>query len=618
MKKCICILFAALLLAGCSEDVTESTTAAQTAPPTTIATEPTQIPMQPLYTPDTALQTGTGGAIRAYSLENGQICWIGIMGGQLLAITDDADILVLSGEDAVPVYTAQGSQDLLQPQLRYCATEDSFSYYAAGSNTVICLNSSLKEINRVTLPKDMVGLPVISPANHEIFYCTETQIRAISPADGNERLVKQCAQTLLGVEECLFGGDIFVCAQTESNASETYLYVSAQTGETVYTADQKITYETKNDRYFALCFDGITRQQLFGDRKDAASVKNLDAGNEAAVYVPLLSGNAALTYHWDDQMLCLTKYTLDSGKENAQISVDIPGQPTCFAADGDNIWFLMEDEQTGASQLYMWVCAKSGSTDQEVYTTPMYTGDAPDTEGLSVCQTRAQALNQKFGVNIRIWEDAQKATEGYAVVPEYQVPAINKSLDLIEATLSALPEWFIWDTVEGTDSERLQIHIVRSAGDTEPVVQYWQDADAYILLSAGDDLKQELLQAIGYAVDTHVLGNTAQLDGWNDLNPSKFIYVYDNSTAAQMYSVYLSGEKQAFANAVALRSATDDRAQLWALALSEDAQEIFQKETMQAKLYKLCRGIRYAYGLRNSPEEFPWEQYLSESMAYQK
>ena len=134
MKKLICILFAVLLLAGCSDDVPESTPAIQTTPTTTIATEPTQVAAQPLYLPASDIETATNGAIHGYALAEGQLRWIAAMGEQLLAITDDADIVVLSGEEAIPVCSIQGTQDLLQPELRCCVTADSFSYYAASTN----------------------------------------------------------------------------------------------------------------------------------------------------------------------------------------------------------------------------------------------------------------------------------------------------------------------------------------------------------------------------------------------------------------------------------------------------------------------------------------------------
>ena len=38
-------------------------------------------------------------------------------------------------------------------------------------------------------------------------------------------------------------------------------------------------------------------------------------------------------------------------------------------------------------------------------------------------------------------------------------------------------------------------------------------------------------------------------------------------------------------------------------------------EVMQAKLKRMCQGIREAYGYDRSSETFAWEQYLAESLA---
>ena len=37
---------------------------------------------------------------------------------------------------------------------------------------------------------------------------------------------------------------------------------------------------------------------------------------------------------------------------------------------------------------------------------------------------------------------------------------------------------------------------------------------------------------------------------------------------------------------------------------------------MQKKLITLCKGIRDAFGLKKSPENFLWEQYLNTPLAY--
>jgi hypothetical protein len=41
-------------------------------------------------------------------------------------------------------------------------------------------------------------------------------------------------------------------------------------------------------------------------------------------------------------------------------------------------------------------------------------------------------------------------------------------------------------------------------------------------------------------------------------------------------------------------------------------EEMFRPRIMQEKLLMLCRGIRQAYGLKEHPEPFIWEQYLTE------
>jgi hypothetical protein len=61
-----------------------------------------------------------------------------------------------------------------------------------------------------------------------------------------------------------------------------------------------------------------------------------------------------------------------------------------------------------------------------------------------------------------------------------------------------------------------------------------------------------------------------------------------------------------------------DRSQTFNQAMLPDNAEMFSSETMQKKLYRLCIGIREAYGWEKSAETFLWEQYLEDSLAYVK
>jgi len=47
-----------------------------------------------------------------------------------------------------------------------------------------------------------------------------------------------------------------------------------------------------------------------------------------------------------------------------------------------------------------------------------------------------------------------------------------------------------------------------------------------------------------------------------------------------------------------------------------DGQEsLFHSPPMQAKLRKLCQGIRKAFGLEDDPVAYRWEQYLDTPLA---
>ena len=65
-------------------------------------------------------------------------------------------------------------------------------------------------------------------------------------------------------------------------------------------------------------------------------------------------------------------------------------------------------------------------------------------------------------------------------------------------------------------------------------------------------------------------------------------------------------------------SVTEDRSRIFWQAMLPDNAQMFKSEIMQKKLLLLCQGIRDAWRLQWKEETYPWEQYLSESIAYKK
>ena len=98
-------------------------------------------------------------------------------------------------------------------------------------------------------------------------------------------------------------------------------------------------------------------------------------------------------------------------------------------------------------------------------------------------------------------------------------------------------------------------------------------------------------------------------------NGKRFEYTYGYSTITDA-DKYLSGEDRAFVDTYSMSFPKEDRARILENAMLSGNEALFSPPIMQAKLTKLCEGIRQAFGLRKSKETFPWEQYLEESLAY--
>ena len=54
----------------------------------------------------------------------------------------------------------------------------------------------------------------------------------------------------------------------------------------------------------------------------------------------------------------------------------------------------------------------------------------------------------------------------------------------------------------------------------------------------------------------------------------------------------------------------EDRCRIFVTAMAEGNAEVFESETMQKKLQRVCDGIREAWDLEKTTEVFLWEQYL--------
>ena len=138
-----------------------------------------------------------------------------------------------------------------------------------------------------------------------------------------------------------------------------------------------------------------------------------------------------------------------------------------------------------------------------------------------------------------------------------------------------------------------------------------------VMLAAGDTSEKALYHELYHVMETHILGNSIALDQWAKLNPVGFEYDYDYLANAQRDgSEFLQPDTRSFVDTYSMSYPKEDRARIFEYAMTAGNEPLFAASPLQYKLKMLCQGIREAFGLKKSPENFLWEQYLNQPMAY--
>lgn len=601
MKRLLIVLLAALLLAGCGKE-------AQPTEPE-MSTEATDNATEHLYDADSAVERDTGGAVKTYLLKPDTYFGLHRMGSHVL-IMGHKGLTVLTGELG-GVTASQITGDVrVNSVLDTAAT--GLAYYMPNSRMVVIRNPQLQTVTTWELPKEIVGDPCISFKANEIFYSTGTEIRARNMTSGISRLLRRQTagtQILHGVH---FDGKALLCTFTDEAGLEETVFISTETGQTQGQGKGVSGMQTYGDKYYVYWQDGIIQQTVFGSESTGAQsflapMPEAKTGGRTAI----LEMNGIVEYTTADDSLTLSYYDMTIGKKTAQTTLPKVCTPIGFCSDGRYIWLLATDTERVCQCVYRWDIAKSIVEDETVYTSVLFTPDSPDAEGLARCKALADAYQSNYGVKFLLWQDAIAHTGGYTVTGEYHTQVIEMAMEQAEPLLKLFPDRFLLKSVE---AGWIKIALVQSIEGDRDWVQFWEEGDCWILLSSGADVVQSLTQGIAYAIDSHVLGNSRDFDTWADLNPAGFVYSYNDELKED--SAYLHGKSRAFVDAYAMCYPHEDRCRIFYHAMKENNGDMFQSSVMQAKLLRLCTGIREAYNLEKKTDTYTWEQYLKEPIAY--
>lgn len=252
------------------------------------------------------------------------------------------------------------------------------------------------------------------------------------------------------------------------------------------------------------------------------------------------------------------------------------------------------------------------------HTFPYRPADEPDTVALSGCREYARAIGEKYGITVRIWEDAAAVQPwDYQFAPEHLTPVLRRELENLDNCLSQYPEAILRKTAEHFSGLTFclvrEISGVQESGSlsTATGIQFFRDGGAYVVISAGKYAQQAIYHELYHAMESLILTESTALDQWDNLNPAGFSY----GVSSQDNDVYLRGQTRAFVDNYSMTYPKEDRARIFEYAMLPETKDLFRSEYMQRKLNAVCTAIRDTYGLKRSPEILPWEQHLAKALA---
>jgi len=599
MKRVLLLILVMLLLTGCGaeEPVPETT-----EPPVT-ATEPVSI-----YMANSSVEQQTAGAVKVFVPEADEYIGMGAMNGNVVLVSDLTKLTMMDGETGNLGSSIKVGETISCEGADFTVSDKGVSYYRAGGLELVFLNTQLQQQAKVDIPEGITGKPCVSHTNQEVYYCVGKEVRALHIQTGISRLVKEQVCESIELVASHLDGTVLACKVVEAEGKEWMLYLDSATGQTLDDANQLVSLQTGAEDYLAVRKEGgMVEQMIFGKAKGTPQTLTLDQELTAAF-------NLGGAYRWwmEDGSLVVDFYDLQSGTHSAHIQIVGVEEPIAITADENYIWFLAKEGQQ--YMLYRWDVKMSPTGNEHSYIAPLYTREKPDTQGLEQCAQRALELKDKYGIEITVGAEALTVNGNYELTDEFQPIVLTAMMDELEKGLAMFPDGFLQASLA---KGQMHISLVRGIAGGKEMVQFYENGDCYVVLAASDRLVENFLHGVAYAIDSHVLGNSRDYDTWKSLNPSRFDYDY-NYYEYQDHadSDYLTYDGRYFVDAYAMTFPHEDRCRTFVYAMLDETGAYFHTEAMQAKLKRMCQGIRESYGYEKNGQTYRWEQYLNTSLAH--
>ncbi len=607
MKRLLGLILLVFLLCGCAQAPADDT-AEPTEPATQEQTDPGT------YEANNPIESQTAGAVKVYAPDLTGCTGVLSMGEDLLVFREES-LTLLTGEQLTEFTTAE-VPGLPAPHSGLAqAHADGVAYYNEEEKAIVFLGSNLRETVRLQLPDNVVGGVHLSPDWQMAYYCTESDVRALDMQTGISRLLKEHGGAKETVTGIFLNGTALRCTSQQDDGTEKTVLLSTKTGEQIHEGDYLASLATGEDWYFLQMQESSVPEWLIGKRRDDA--KCLWPVGDPIEYRVLPGCESMVTVRSENGAIILDQYMFETGLRTASVRLEGLSEVHELSQTQGGVIFLCS-----GGKVYRWTPEKSPAEDETVYAVSRYNLNRPDEEGIAAAQTAAKELEKRYKIDLLLHSEAESVTPwDYRFETEYIGKAYEKAIAQLDQIMARFPEGFFAAAAEKSANKKLSIVLVRGiygapeSGTLEsaPGVQYWLSGKLYIALCMGESLERYFYHEMGHVIDTVVLSKTKYFYEWEKLNPAGF--AYDNDYIANLDrkdEQYLKAADRWFIDMYSMSFAVEDRSRIFEYASQPGNEAYFTSPNMQKKLQRVCTGIRRAFGLRNDPNTFLWEQYLQQ------
>lgn len=611
MRTMAAILFCCLLLCGCGRIDNPA-----------LEKTDSVFPAEGLHPNSNSLPVSNSEALRVYELPEANIQAFYCMDEDLIFACSNQDSVVLtklSGKRLIPNASISTNLKPDSVQQAIHVFQNHLTCYNPATHQYTMWDSQLREELQVTLSEKNITSVIPSSDCKTLYYAAPGSICEYNVSSGFRRILKEIDADTPELEGPFHSGSL-LCKYDDPHGQVSSVFLSAENGATEYAIPYSLqAEESKNTLYLSYY---VTPEDIILFGSDLDHLQELRPLPNSRFLAFLPESDQAILERKDNSETVLDLYGLSDGKRKSCISLGDSGSVSCICSDSKGIIYCTLSDKPDL--LIRWDPNNSTVIDWKYYCVPYFTDETPDWETLEQCRLSAQKIGSKYSIQILLCEDATKIQPwDYRLHSEYRSYLFFRALDQMDEQFRHFPDGFLKTLSE--ESGGITICLVRSITGTDESsgfeiaqgLQFRKNNRSYVALALCRDLEYNFYHELAHLIDTKVISNCNAFDNWNDMNPEGFHYFYDSPLwQTQTGSPYLQGETRAFIDAYSMSYPTEDRARIMEYAMTANNEAYFDSPIMQEKLRQLCIGIRRAFGLSKSSENFLWEQYLWNSISY--